>query len=153
MNISENWQTIAGILGVLVIAMLCFFLLKNRKPLPSASELDATLVETYIQYVVQGNFTAAYQECLDTKYRRDISLGDFQKAHEKRRTETGLIQRLEIRKVNRSFNLFSRVNTYQIMYALQCAGKERFGWIVISDADGEWRIEGTYDSSLRFTVW
>ncbi len=148
---------ISIIFVVFTIIWLSFLIYKSRKPGPSSEELDATLVESYVQYIASGDFTPAYEKCLNADYRRDIRLSDFRKAHEKRRAETGVIRKREIRRFKKIYNLFSPVRQYQILYALQYPDKERMGYIVLSDADGEWRIEGTYISSasgtLTFTVW
>jgi len=156
----RNWDTgtcIAAALGIFTVAWISVLIFRSMKPGPSAEELDATLVENYIQYIASGDFTSAYEKCLNADYRRDVSLSDFQKAQEKRRAEMGIIQKREIRRARTSYNLFSPVRQHQILYALQYPSKEWMGYIVLSDADGEWRIEGTYIKSasdtLTFRVW
>ncbi|MEZ4528728.1 MAG: hypothetical protein R2941_22670 [Desulfobacterales bacterium] len=144
-------------LAAFTLAWVSVLIFKSRKPGPSAEELDATLVESYVQYIAKGDFASAYGKCLNADYKRDIPLSDFQKAHEKRRSEMGGIQKREIRRVRTGYNLFSPVRQHQILYALQYPGREWMGYMVLSDADGEWKIEGTYVSSasdtLTFLVW
>lgn len=156
----KNWDTgtcIAIGLAVFTLAWVSVLIFKSQKPGPSAEELDATLVQNYVEYIAKEDFAAAYEKCLNADYKRDISPADFQKAHEKRKAEMGIIQKREIRRVKTSYNLFSPVRQHQILYVLQYPGKEWMGYMVLSDADGEWKIEGTYVSSasdtLTFIVW
>ncbi len=160
MHIRRRWDMsvyLAIALAVFTLAWVSVLIFKSRKPGPSVRELDATLVESYVQHIAKGDFISAYEKCLNADYKRDIPLSDFQKAHEKRRLKMGVIQKREIRRVRTSYNLFSPVRQHQILYDLQYPGREWMGYMVLSDANGEWRIEGTYVNSasrtLTFTVW
>ncbi|MBS1198981.1 MAG: hypothetical protein H6R18_2766 [Proteobacteria bacterium] len=149
--------TISIALVVLAIVLLGLLFLKSRQPAPSAQELDATLVEEYIRAVAAGDYATAYKKHLDSQYRGQISQADFEKAQKARRAEMGTIQKRELTFDQTSYNLFSPVRQQQLRYMLHYPGKQWSGVVVVSDADGEWRIEGTYFSSandsLTFNIW
>ena len=149
--------TISIALVALAIALLGLLFMKSRQPAPAAEELDATLVEGYIRAVAAGDYASAYEKHLDAQYHGQISQADFEKAQKARRAEMGTIQKRELTFSKTSYNLFSSVRQQQLRYMLHYPGKEWSGVVVVSDADGEWRIEGTYFSSasdsLTFKVW
>lgn len=129
----------------------------------SVAELDHTLVETYCRLIAAGEYEAAYERCLNAEYRSQATFDGFRKAQERRRTDMGVVESRELVKRNSNINLFSRIREHQLHYRVQYRhpgnekSQSRMVWIVVNDADGEWRVEGTYESAasgtLDFVVW
>lgn len=136
---------------------------KPRGPRMSVTELDQTLVETYCRLIAAGEYEAAYERCLNADYRGQASLKGFREAQERRRADMGVVEGRELVNRRSSINLFSRIREHQLQYRLRYRhpGNEDSRswpvWIVVNDADGEWRVEGTYESAasgtLDFVVW
>lgn len=154
-----KWR-VPGIIGIVVVVLglvAYFFVTGTRNSVAEVQELDATLVSTYIEAVTAGDFKKAYEECLSNDYRRDISLADFEQAHQQRRTDVGVIQSRKLVWRKSSINLFTRVKEHQVQYELHYPGQTWNGWIVLNNADdGAWRIDGTYvkiGSGLNFKLW
>lgn len=154
----RKWR-VPGIIGIVVVViglLVYFFVTGTRQSAAEVQELDATLVNAYIQAVAEGNFKKAYEDCLSADYRRNITLADFEKVQQQRRAEMGIIQNRKLMWRNNSRNLFSGVKEHQVMYELQYPGQTWNGWLVLTNADGAWRIDGTYvkiGSGLNFKVW
>lgn len=154
-----KWR-VPGIIGIVVVLLgllAYFFVTGTRKSAAEVQELDATLINTYIQAVAAGDFRKVYEECLSADYRRNITLADFEKAHQQRRADMGVIQNRKLTWQKSSINLFTRIKEHQVQYELQYPGQTWNGWMVLNNADdGAWRIDGTYvkmGSGLNFKLW
>lgn len=119
-------------------------------------ELDRTLVNDYCQAIINEDFENAYRNYLSADYQQQVTLAAFSKAHQQRRSEVGVIINRKIIWTNSSINLINRIKTYQILYEIQYANQNWQGWMVLNNADDQWRIEGTYvtiSTGLNFKLW
>lgn len=145
-----------GVLAILilgVIAGLVYLGLRGTSDAGAAIEqLEANLVEDYCRAVAEGRFRDAYA-LLTRGYREEVNLADFSAGHEKRRSELGpLRERVRLR-MSSSTNLFTGHTEHRVLYELTYPTGTREGWVILNDADGEFRIEGTYSRSLNFELW
>lgn len=141
--------------GAVLIAALILLALRSTRALP-VEEIDRTLVDAYCRLVAQGKYAEAYAQCLTTAYRREVSRDEFAQAQRKRREEAGVLQGRELLRMKAGTSLFSGVRELQLLYLLRYPGGEERNYMVVDDADGEYRIDGTYVkpvSGLSFKVW
>ncbi len=154
----EGWQVgVAVAVGGGVVGLLAFAVSGMRKDDQRAQELDRTVVERYCRLVAEEQYEEAFRECLTGGYRKQTQVQRFAEAQKKRRAETGPLQSRKLVRVQASRNLFSGEKTLQLGYQLGYAGGERYGVVTLSNADGEFRIDGTYreaaSETLDFEVW
>lgn len=143
------------ILIPVLIAGAVFLALRGSKQWP-IEEVDQGVVETYCRLIAEGRFGDAYDQCLVAAYRREVSLEEFARAHEQTRAERGVLQSREILREWSTVNLFTRVRDVRILYLLTYPEGEWREYVVVDNADGEWRIEGTYRRAvkhLEFVIW
>ncbi len=150
---SLNW-----LLFILIPALIAggIFLALRGAEEWSIEEVDQGVVETYCRLIAEGRFDDAYDQCLSAAYRRQVSREDFARGHTQTRAERGALQSREILREWSGVNLFSRVRDVRILYLLTYPNGEWRDYIVVDNADGEWRIEGTYRRGakyLEFIVW
>jgi hypothetical protein len=152
------WQVGLVVLGVAAVAAVLVLSVSGmRAAAAQGGELDRTLVERYCRLVAEERYAEAWQECLTDAYRGNLPVEDFAAAHRKRRAEDGVIAGRELLHVQSSRNLFSRERRLQLLYRLVSASGERTRVLIVSDADGGMRVDGTYTESpsetLTFEVW
>ena len=139
----------ALIVGAVLLA------LRGSKKWPVA-EADQ-VVETYVRLIAEERYDEAYEQCLSADYRRDVNREKFTEAHAEVRAERGALQQRELLRAESSVNLFSGVRSLQMLYRLTYPNEEVRDYVVVNDADGELRIEGTYRLSgsdgLTFRLW
>jgi hypothetical protein len=138
-----------------LIAGTVWLALRGSKDWP-IDELDTGIVETYCRFIAEGRYDEAYEQCLSSAYRRDVSREDFAGAHERVRTERGVLQSRELVRMKSSVNLFSGTRSVQLLYLLRYPDDEWRNYIIVDNADGEWRIEGTYRKTVQnldYIVW
>ncbi len=130
----------------------------GSKSTPSATiqELDS-IVDTYCRYVAEGRYAEAYNRCLNSQYKKDISLKDFTLAHEKRKATPGTLTGRTMTFNRESRNIFTDLREYQLTYELRYGSVTRHEHVKLNNEDGVFLIEGTYTASsnktLRFIVW
>ncbi len=124
-----------------------------RKDAQLRKEVDYTLVKQYCELVTASLFEQAYHDCLAESYRDDLPAGVYLDAQIKRRNEYGNLKRWEFRKADPGRTLYLPVNEVQILYKLHYEKKTALGWIIATNAEGEWKIIGTYSERMYLMVW
>ncbi len=122
-----------------------------------AAELDRTVVEEYCRLVAEGRYAEAHERCLTADYRSKVSVDDFAAAHERRRADVGTVQGRRLLTIDSTRQLFTWVRWLHLLYAVDYPGREERLYLVVSDADGTFRVDGTYvpaaTDTLDFMVW
>jgi hypothetical protein len=141
------------------LLLLSVFLLncgKTDKTPVSINDLEK-IVDTYCMYISEGNYSEAYNKCMNAQFKKDISLNDFSAAHEKRKKEIGTLVSKKLTFDKNSTNIFSGIKEFQLTYELKYPEAVHHEHIKLNNEDGKYLIEGTYTSSssktLRFMVW
>ncbi|HRY43168.1 MAG TPA: hypothetical protein P5164_04395 [Thermoanaerobaculia bacterium] len=120
-------------------------------------DADRTVVAEYVRLVGEGKYAEAWERCLTKSYRDEVPREKFVAAHEKRRAETGALAGAKLLRPRVSRNLFTRTRTLHLLYELSYSGKSVPEYAVLNDADGAFRIEGTYHEAagetLDFLLW
>ncbi len=146
---------VACVLGALLIVSLS--VRGQKKDRDVSGEIDRTLMATYVRLVGEGQFSEAWGTCLSAKYQKAAPLDKFVAAHEKRRKEAGKLEGARLLRFQTSRSLFSKVREHQLLYELSYTGGLQRHYAVVSDADGAFRIEGTYfmtgGETLTFLLW
>jgi hypothetical protein len=159
MSNMPGWQvfSIIGIVAVVIAALVFFMVSGTRKTGAEVKMLDGTLVNDYVQAIAAENYRKAYDECLSAEYRGNMALADFEEKQRARRAEFGAVHGRKLTWQNSTSNIFSRVREHQFQYDLSYPGTVWAGWIVLTNADGAWRVNGTYvktgGKGLNFKVW
>ncbi|MCK6506145.1 DUF4019 domain-containing protein, partial [Myxococcota bacterium] len=114
-----------------------------------AAEVDQGVVADYCRRVGQGQYAEAWEQCLAEGYRAEVRQEAFVQAHQRRRAELGPLQGCTLLRADLSRNLFSRTRQLHLVYELrypEAPERQRVAHehLVAHDADGAWRIEGTY---------
>jgi hypothetical protein len=129
----------------------------SGRPPAKATELDAAVVETYCRLVAEGKYQDAYEQCLTAEYRGDVTAQQFAAAMEKRRAEAGVLQGRKLIYSQTSHNLFSPVREVHLKYELQYPRGPEVQYMILSDADGAFKVKGTYHETaaetLDFLFW
>ncbi len=136
-------------------AAAIFMVWRSRAEWPIA-DIDQGIVETYCRLIGNGQYGEAYDQCLSSAYRRQVSRDDFIRAQTATREARGVLQEREFVRAWSYFNLFTRVREFRLLYLLTYPDDQWRNYIVGDNADGEWRIEGTYRKevdNLRYIVW
>lgn len=152
----KGFLLIAGFLLAIGVFVLVVYLPIRATRQWSIDDIDGDLVETYCTLVAEERYADAYQDCLSNAYRKDVSLEDFAAAQVRARESRGILQSREILRIKPGRNLFTGTRDIQLLYRLTYSRGERRDYMVINNADGDWRIEGTYilmGSGLRYEVW
>lgn len=122
-----------------------------------AAEVDQGVVADYCRLVGQGQYAEAWAQCLAEGYRAEVRQEAFVQAHQRRRAELGPLQGCTLLRADLSRNLFSRTRQLHLLYELRYPDQLAREHLVAHDADGAWRIEGTYHEtaagSLDFLLW
>ncbi len=141
-------------LGIGLLALSSCGMAKDRD---GANEIDRTLMSEYIRLVGEGRFAQAWETCLSAKYRKEAPLEKLVAAHEKRQKEAGRLQGGRLLRFQASRSLFSKAREHQLLYELSYPGGVQQQYVVVNDADGVYRIEGTYHmtagETLSFLLW
>lgn len=120
-------------------------------------EADRTVVAEYVRLVGEGKYAEAWERCLAKSYREEVPREKFVAAHERRRVETGALAGAKLLRQQVSRNLFTRTRTLHLLYELSYPGRTAPEYAVLNDADGTFRIEGTYHETagetLDFLLW
>ena len=120
-------------------------------------EIDRTVMADYVRLVGEGKFGEAWETCLAKSYRDEVPREKFVSAHEKRRAEAGALQGAKLLRHSAHRNLFSRTRTFHLLYELSYPAGPQPQYAVVDDADGAFRIEGTYHEgagdTLDFLLW
>ena len=109
-----------------------------------AAEADRGVVADYCRLVGEGRYAQAWEKCLTASYRGEVSREKFVSAHEKRRAGTGALTGCRLLRADLTRNLFSRTRELHLLYELSYPGGVEREYAKVNDADGSWRIEGTY---------
>ena len=143
--------------GLLVALLLLLAVRGMRRDQEMANEVDRTLMAGYVRLVGEGRFAQAWETCLSSSYRKNAPLERFVAAHEKRRKETGGLQGGRLLRSQASRSLFSKVRELQLLYELSYPGGVERNYVVLNDADGAFRVDGTYcmtaGETLSFLLW
>lgn len=122
-----------------------------------AEEADRTVVADYCRLVGGGRFGEAWDTCLAASYRKEVPRERFVAAHEKRRAELGALQGCRLLRASLHRNLFSRTRELHLLYELRYPGRVEREHAKLDDADGSWRLEGTYrlgaGDTYDFLLW
>lgn len=122
-----------------------------------AEEADRSVVSDYCRLVGEGRYAEAWEKCLTASYRDEVPREKFVAAHEKRRAETGALTGCRLLRADLTRNLFSKTREIHLLYELTYPGREAVEYAKVNDADGSWRIEGTYHltagETYDFLLW
>ena len=122
-----------------------------------ASEADRGVVADYCRLVGEGRYAEAWEKCLTASYRDEVPREKFVSAHDKRRAEVGALGGCRLVRADLSRNLFSKTRELHLVYELSYPGRSVRECAVVNDADGSWRIEGTYRlnaaDTYDFLLW
>ena len=150
--------------GFLVLALLLavgvvVFLLARRgmkADVDVVREIDRTVMAEYVRLVGEGKYGEAWEKCLTKSYREEVPREKFVAAHEKRRAEAGALGGAKLLRHSTHRNLFSKTRTHHLLYELSYPAGAQPQVAVVNDADGTFRIEGTYHETgetLGFLLW
>ncbi|MBK9376685.1 MAG: hypothetical protein IPN03_23950 [Holophagales bacterium] len=143
---------IAAVIGVVVWAAIR----GQGKDWEVATEIDRGVMTDYCRLVGEGLYAEAWEKCLSASYRDEVPREKFAAAHEKRRrwarsAAAGSFAPTLTR------NLFSKTRELHLLYELTYPGRTEREYAKASDADGSWRIEGTYHlnagETYDFLLW
>lgn len=122
-----------------------------------AAEIDRGVMAEYGRLVGEGRFAEAWERCLTASYRDEVPREKFVAAHEKRRAELGALGGGRLLRADLSRNLFSKTRELHLLYELTYPGRVEREYAKVNDADGSWRIEGTYHlnagETYDFLLW
>lgn len=122
-----------------------------------AAEIDRGVMADYCRYIGEGRFADAWDTCLSMSYRAEVSREAFVSAHQKRRAQDGALGACRLIRADLHRNLFSKTRELYLLYELTYAGRLEREYAKVNDADGRWRIEGTYHLSAAgtydFRLW
>jgi hypothetical protein len=111
----------------------------------------------YCRLVGEGRYGEAWETCLTASYREEVPREKFVSAHEKRRAEVGALGGCRLLRADSSRNLFSRTREFHLLYELSYPGRAVPEYAMVNDADGKWRLEGTYHltagETYDFLLW
>lgn len=151
--------------GFLVLALLLavgvvVFLVARRgmtADVDIVREVDRTVMAEYVRLVGEGKYGEAWEKCLAKSYREEVPREKFVAAHEKRRRETGPLGGAKLLRHSVQRNLFSKTRELHLLYELSYPAGTQPQVAVVNDADGAFRIEGTYHEgageTLDFLLW
>lgn len=111
--------------------------------------VDQGVVETYIGLITERRYDEAYDQCLTADYRNRMTREEFAQAHRDTRKERGALLNREILLIKQGRNLFSSVQNIELVYRLDYEHGEWRNYLMADNADGEWRINGTYRRAAR----
>ena len=143
---------------VAVIAGVAWFAVRGMgRDQDVAREIDRTVMPEYCRLVGTGQFAQTWERCLSASYRKAVALEAFVAAHEKRRRDIGALGGCRLLRASLHRTLFSKTREVHLLYELNYPGSVRTEYAVVNDADGAWRIEGTYHlnagEALDALVW
>ena len=120
-------------------------------------EVDRTVMAEYVRLVGEGKYGEAWEKCLTKSYREEVPREKFVAAHEKRRAEVGALGGAKLLRHSTHRNLFSKTRTHHLLYELSYPAGTQPQVAIVNDADGAFRIEGTYHEgageTLGFLLW
>lgn len=144
---------IATVIGALVWAAIR----GQGKDYQLAEEADRGVVADYCRLVGEERYAEAWEKCLTASYRDEMLREKFAAAHEKRRAETGALGACRLVRADLTRNLFSKTREIHLLYELTYPGRVALEYAKVNDADGSWRIEGTYHlnagETYDFLLW
>ena len=122
-----------------------------------AEEADRGVVAEYCRLVGEGRYAEAWETCLAASYQHEVPREKFVSAHEKRRAGTGALAGCRLLRADLTRNLFSKTRELHLLYELTYPGGVEREYAKVNDADGSWRIEGTYHlnagETYDFLLW
>jgi len=143
--------------AVLLLVIILAGCKGNKPPRPSPMELDEKLVGVYCDLVAAEQADEAYDRCLARGYRQEVSREKFVAAHAKRRQEAGAILGRKMLHYTETNNLFDGERRTYIYYEVTYSAGPQYLVVVLTDIDGEFKIEGTYRENaaetLDFVLW
>jgi hypothetical protein len=144
---------IAAVIGAVVWAAIR----GQGKDWEVAAEIDRGVMADYCRLVGEGLYAEAWEKCLTASYRDEVPREKFVAAHEKRRAEVGSLGGCRLLRADLTRNLFSRTRELHLLYELTYPGRTEREYAKANDADGSWRIEGTYHlnagETYDFLLW
>lgn len=148
---------VALTIGAAIAGLVWAALRGQRRDQDVAAEADRTVVAEYCRLVGAGRYAEAWESCLAGSYRREVPRAEFVAAHEKRRAELGPLGGCRLLRASLHRSLFSRTRELQLLYELTYPGRVEREYAKVDDADGTWKIEGTYHlgaaDTLDFRLW
>lgn len=141
-----------------VIAGLVWVAIRGQgKDQDVAEAIDRTVMADYCALVGAGRYADAWEKCLAASYRDEVVREKFVSAHEKRRAEIGPLAGCRLVRTSLHLNLFSKTRELHLLYELAYPGRIEREYAKVNDADGSWRIEGTYHlnagETYDFLLW
>ena len=122
-----------------------------------AEEADRGVVAEYCRLVGEGRYAEARETCLAASYQHEVPREKFVSAHEKRRAGTGALAGCRLLRADLTRNVFSKTRELHLLYELTYPGGVEREYAKVNDADGSWRIEGTYHlnagETYDFLLW
>ncbi len=122
-----------------------------------AEEADRGVVAEYCRLVGEGRYAEAWETCLAASYQHEVPREKFVSAHEKRRAGTGALAGCRLLRADLTRNVFSKTRELHLLYELTYPGGVEREYAKVNDADGSWRIEGTYHlnagETYDFLLW
>ncbi len=148
---------VGAVIAAVIVAVVWTAIRGMGKDQDVAGEVDRTVMAEYCRLVGAGEFARAWETCLTASYREEVPREKFVAAHEKRRAEVGALGGCRLLRASLHRNLFSKTRELQLLYELTYPGGVKNEYATVNDADGSWRIEGTYHmtagETLDFLLW
>lgn len=149
--------SIALAIAALVAAVVVAGIRGQGKDQEVAAGIDRTVMSDYVRLVGAARFAEAWETCLAASYREEVPREKFVAAHEKRRAELGPLGGSRMLRASLHRNLFSKTRELYLLYELSYPGRVEREYAKVHDADGSWRIEGTYHlnagDTYDFLLW
>jgi hypothetical protein len=122
-----------------------------------AAQIDRGVMADYCRLIGAGRFADAWETCLSESYRQEVARDGFVSAHETRRVEVGALGGCRLLRADLHRNLFAGTREVHLLYELTYPGRVEREYANVHDADGTWRIEGTYHlnaaDTYDFLLW
>lgn len=116
-------------------------------------QLDKDLVNQYCGLVQAESYGEAYDQCMGQRFKESVSSDKYLQSQQQRASKMGRLLKWEFLDANVNRNLFTDYKEVQIYYSLQYEKAEDLGWITLTDEDGSWKVQGTFDHQLNIMVW
>ncbi len=148
---------VAAAIAAVIVALVWASVRGQGKDERVAEEADRTVMAEYLRLVGEGRYAEAWERCLAASYRQEVAREAFVAAHERRRAETGALAGGRLLRASLHRNLFSSTRELHLLYELTYPGRVERQHAVVNDADGAWRVEGTYHlnaaDTYDFLLW
>lgn len=154
---SSAGAVIAIAIAALIVGAVWLAIRGQGRDQVVAAEVDRSVMADYCRLVGAGRYGDAWDGSLSASYRAEVPREKFVSAHERRRAEYGALTSCRLLRADLSRNLFSTTRELHLLYELTYPGRVEREYAKLHDADGSWRIEGTYHlnagDTYDFLLW